>query len=766
MMMLALAVCCLTATAAKKKAKTTTKPLTALEIVEKVNDRYQQLHKPTQRAFWDDAVYYTGNMEAYRLTGTARWLEYADQWARHNKWRGAGCGSKRMWLNNYKTYGEDNHHVLFADWQICFQTYLDLNELNPAAHKVARTLDVIDFQTNLEQSDFWWWCDALYMAMPIYSKLYRQTGKTAYLAAMTRFFNYADSLMYDKEAHLFYRDGKYIYPAHKTDSGKKDFWARGNGWVLAALAKVMQDIPSDSKYYAQYKQRFTAMAEAAVACQQKGGWWTRSMLDAQFVEGCETSGTALICYALLWGINNGVLDREGYEPAALAAWKYLSEVALQADGTVGYVQPIGEKAVKGQMLSAASTTNFGTGAFLLAACEKVRYDDALTATGKMVKLTISNPSETFRQEVVSVDARQVFQQLGISGGRQLRVVNALGQEVAYQLTYDGLLLVDASVRPGGTAIFTIERGTPRPVVNTVYGRMYPERVDDIAWENDRGSYRLYGPALQRTGERAFGNDVWLKNTPDLENETRYYVELTNHSRIQQLKKAGKAAEAKALEEQTTYHFDHGHGLDCYKVGPSLGCGAPALLLGDEMTLPYCYKDYEILDNGPLRFTVRLTYNTTEVNGEQLTEHRLLSLDKGSNFNRQTVWYEGGKKALDIASGVVVHNEDTKSYTLGKNYVAYADPTDNPEAQNFQIYVGVIFPDGATETKFVPNSGGSNGIAGHALCIQRNVQPGEKLTYYWGSAWSKYDVRSQQAWQQIIVDRQAALKAPLMVSVGF
>ncbi len=765
-MMLALAVCCMTATAAKKKAKTPARPpLTALEIVEKVNDHYQQLNKPTQRAFWDDAVYYTGNMEAYKLTGCARWLEYADQWARHNKWRGAGCGSKKMWVKNYQTYGEDNHHVLFADWQICFQTYLDLNEVNPAAHKIARTMDVIDFQTNLEQDDFWWWCDALYMAMPIYSKLYRQTGKTAYLAAMTRFFNYADSLMYDKESHLFYRDGKYIYPAHKTDSGKKDFWARGNGWVLAALAKVMQDIPCDSKFYNTYKVRFTEMAEAAVACQQKGGYWTRSMLDAKHVEGCETSGTALICYALLWGINNGVLDRAAYEPAALLAWKYLSEVALQADGSVGFVQPIGEKAVKGQTLTAASVTNFGTGAFLLAACEKVRYDDALTATAKTVTLTVSNPSPTFRQEVVAVDAKEVFQLLGISGGRQLRVVNALGQEVAYQLTYDGQLLVDAAVRPSATASFTIERGTPRPVVNTVYGRMYPERVDDIAWENDRGSYRLYGPALQRSGEKAFGNDVWLKNTPDLENETRYYVELTNHPRIQKLKKEGKTAEAKALEEQTTYHFDHGHGLDCYKVGPSLGCGAPALLSGDTMTLPYCYKDYEILDNGPLRFTVRLTYNTAEVNGEQLTEHRLLSLDKGSNFNRQTVWYEGGTKSLDIASGVVIHNEDTKNFSLGKDYVEYADPTDNPTAQNFQIYVGVLFPDGATETKFVANPGNTNGIAGHALCIKRNCKPGEKLTYYWGSAWSKYDVRSQKAWQQLIADKLEALKTPLTVSVG-
>lgn len=383
----------------------------------------------------------------------------------------------------------------------------------------------------------------------------------------------------------------------------------------------------------------------------------------------------------------------------------------------------------------------------------------------VVIVTVSNPTDMQRQELVELDAKTVKERLGVCCDRcKLRVINAVRQEVPYQLTYDGKLLIDVSVRPKGQARFTIVKGEPRPMKTVVCGRQYPERVDDIAWENDRGAYRLYGPALQRNKERAFGNDVWVKNTPDLVVEQRYELELSNHAAIVALREAGNTAAADSLEELTTYHFDHGYGLDCYKVGPSLGCGAPALLDNGKIVFPYCYTQYEILDNGPLRFTVSLTYETKEFHGDRVTEHRLLSLDKGSNFNRQTVWYEGVTKPVDIASGVVIHNEDTTSVWLKENMALYADPTDNPAAQNFQIYVGVIFPYGQVETLRVPNEGAANGINGHALVVCRGVQPGERVTYYWGSAWSKYDCRNMQEWLLRAADFQNSLRNPLTVSI--
>jgi len=388
----------------------------------------------------------------------------------------------------------------------------------------------------------------------------------------------------------------------------------------------------------------------------------------------------------------------------------------------------------------------------------------MSANAADLKVTVTNNDNIQRQELVAIDAKDVYTKLGIKAGEKFIVKNSLGQQVAYQVTYDGKVLIDASVRPCGKAEFTITTGTPKPMKTFVCGKQYPERVDDIAWENDRTAYRVYGPALQKTGERAFGIDVWVKNTPDLEVDKRYVTELSNHPKIQELKKEGKNEEALEMEEATTYHFDHGYGLDCYKVGPTLGCGAPALLVDGQMLLPYCYKTYKILDNGPLRFTVQLDYNPFTIGSDKdVTEHRIISLDKGSNFNKMTVWYEGLTKPTEMVAGVVLHSEDTQSVLCGDNSVLYADPTDNPTKQNFQIYVGVLFPNGVKATKTMMYDKPENGNAGHGVGVI-TYQPCEKYTYCFGSAWSKNDVRSFTEWILRSAEYLDALHSPLKVTV--
>ena len=388
---------------------------------------------------------------------------------------------------------------------------------------------------------------------------------------------------------------------------------------------------------------------------------------------------------------------------------------------------------------------------------------AASAGAQNVKIIVNYDEKVQRQEVVEVSALQLYEKLGISYGSPVIVKNALGQQVGYQLTHDSLLLVDASVRPCGKAEFTVEKGTPREPKVFVTGRQYPERVDDIAWENDRTAYRIYGPALQRNKERAFGVDVWVKNTPDLEVEKRYNTELSNHHAIEKLKKEGKTQEALDMEEATTYHFDHGYGLDCYKVGPTLGGGAPALMDNGELVLPYCYRDYQILDNGPLRFTVRVDYNPTTIGKDKnIVEHRVISLDKGSNFNRCTVWYDGLTDKRDLAAGIVVHPEDTETMYLASNMALYADPTDNPEKQNFQIYVGLLFPEGIDYTRYLyTEQDRQNGNAGHIIGV-KSYTPGTRFTYYFGSAWSKNDVRTMDEWKLRSEQTIDAIHSPMNV----
>ncbi len=340
------------------------------KIIRRVNDAWQKAHPDHGRAFWDNAVYHTGNMEAYTLLKDENWRKYSEAWAEHNEWKGAKSDNKAEWMYNY---GEDDKHVLFGDYQICFQTYIDLYNLSPAEHKVARAKEVMEYEISTAQSDYWWWADALYMVMPVMTKMYKLTGDSKYLDKLHEYWNYSNSIMYDKETGMYFRDAKYVYPKHKSVNGKKDFWARGDGWVLAAFAKVLKDLPETDSHRAEYLAYYRKLADAVASCQQNGGYWTRSMLDPEHAPGYETSGTALFTYGLAWGLNNGILDKAKFGKVVERSWKYLSTVALQSDGRVGYVQPIGEKAIPGQVVDANSTSNFGVGAFLLAACEMSRY---------------------------------------------------------------------------------------------------------------------------------------------------------------------------------------------------------------------------------------------------------------------------------------------------------------------------------------------------------------------------------------------------------
>ena len=325
-------------------------------------------------AFWHPAAYHTGNIEAYKVTGKQEYLDYSKAWAENNQYKGAKSDTKSDWKYNY---GETNNHVLFGDWQICFQTYIDIYNLEGQKdfEKIKRAREVMEYQMSTSANDYWWWADGLYMVMPVMTKLYKVTGNELYLKKLQEYFSYANSIMYDEEAHLYFRDAKYVYPKHKSLNGKKDFWARGDGWVFAGLAKVIQDLPKNSPIRKEFVTRYKAIAKSIKEAQQTEGYWTRSMLDPQHAPGPETSGTAFFTYGYLWGINNGILDTKTYLPVVNKSWNYLTNVALQKDGTVGFVQPIGERAIPGQQVNANSTADFGVGAFLLAASEMYSYLD-------------------------------------------------------------------------------------------------------------------------------------------------------------------------------------------------------------------------------------------------------------------------------------------------------------------------------------------------------------------------------------------------------
>lgn len=299
------------------------------------------------------------------------WRNYSISWAEHNNWMGATESNPALW--RYRDYGEDQQHVLFGDWQICFQTYIDLYHTLKDERCIARAKEVMDYEVDSKEADYWWWADALYMVMPVMTKMYRLTGSEKYLDKLYANICYSDSIMLDTATGLYYRDARYVYPRHKTLDGRKDFWACGNGWVLAGLAKVLQDVPRNYQHHSFFAEKFRRLAKAVAAQQQPEGYWSRSLMDAAQAPGPETSGTAFFVYGLLWGINNGYLSAADFMPTVKKAWSYLMYTALQPDGSIGYVQPIGDRAIPGQTIGRQSQADFGVGAFLLAACEYARW---------------------------------------------------------------------------------------------------------------------------------------------------------------------------------------------------------------------------------------------------------------------------------------------------------------------------------------------------------------------------------------------------------
>lgn len=390
---------------------------------------------------------------------------------------------------------------------------------------------------------------------------------------------------------------------------------------------------------------------------------------------------------------------------------------------------------------------------------------------KVVNVTVSNGTGIDRNdEIVEISMEEVASKLQMDDTADIIVLDETNQQVPYQTTYDGKLIFPISVKANQQANYSIKVGTPVAFDVRACGKHYPERVDDIAWENDRIAFRAYGPALQATGEKAYGYDVWVKSVEEPVVEERYAMELNPETlaKIDSLKKVDPEA-AKALRAETSYHVDHGNGLDCYKVGPTLGGGTAALYVNNEIIYPYCYKTYDILDNGPLRFTVKLTYNPLTVNNNpNIVETRVISLDKGSQLNKAVITYSNTNEVIPVVTGIVLHepNGGQNAANPEKGYIAYADPTDNVNNNNGTIYVGAVFPSKVKEAKvalFPEKEAKERGGDGHVLAVS-DYAPNSEYVYYFGAGWSKYGFESMQAWNNYLENYAEKVRNPLTVEV--
>lgn len=298
---------------------------------------------------WARAAFYAGVMAAYRATHDENYSQQALQWSRSREWK----------------LGDRPRH---ADDQAPGQTYLELYFLrkDPAViAQVKTTLDAMLADPKPGRED-WWWCDALFMSPPVLARLYSATGDKKYLTFLHTMWWDTTDFLFDPNEDLYYRDKNYI--GKLNANGKKVFWARGNGWVMAGIVRVLQHLPKNDPARGRYIELLKKMAAAVRRLQADDGLWRPSLLDPMETPTPETSSSGFFCYALAWGINRGYLDRQTYLPVVKKAWRGLNG-AVHPNGKLGWVQPIGAAPAK---VTFDDNQEYGSGAFLLAGSEMMR----------------------------------------------------------------------------------------------------------------------------------------------------------------------------------------------------------------------------------------------------------------------------------------------------------------------------------------------------------------------------------------------------------
>jgi unsaturated rhamnogalacturonyl hydrolase len=314
-------------------------------------------HEPTD---WTNAAFYSGVFAAYQATHARVLLDSL-----------LALGERTRWQPGRRYDHAD-------DLAIC-QTYLNLYRLKKDRRMLEPTLAAAEKLRTTPGPELashgltWWWCDALFMGPPVLVKLGVLAQQPQYLALSDTLYQQTYRHLFNHQEHLFARDASYLWNAQgegkKESNGQRVFWSRGNGWVMGGLVQVLQALPAAHPSRPFYVSLFQEMSARLVQLQQPDGLWRSSLLDPGAYPGGEASGSGFDCYALAWGLNQGLLPPATYLPTVQKAWLALSH-CVSAEGRMGWVQPIG--ADPRRDFSADSWEVYGTGAYLLAGSEVLK----------------------------------------------------------------------------------------------------------------------------------------------------------------------------------------------------------------------------------------------------------------------------------------------------------------------------------------------------------------------------------------------------------
>ena len=325
-------------------------PAAVDKALRRVADWQLARSQPHFDRIWTSTVMYVGFLAASRATGDPKYRKAMQDMSKHFDYQ------MRDRLPN-------------ADDVSIGQVYLDLymEEKRPSLINLTRAElnDLLPLAT-VKPNDAripWWWCDALFMAPPVWVKMYKATGDRKYLDYVHLNWKRTSDLLYDNEEHLYARDATYI--DKREPNGKKMFWSRGEGWVMGGIALILDDIPQDDPQRGFYVQQLREMSAKIASLQGPDGMWHAGLLDPKTYPLPEVSGSSLFVYAMAYGVNRGILDEKTYRPVIAKAWAGILK-NVYADGRLGNIQQTGAEPA---FYRPTSSFNYGVGAFMLAASE-------------------------------------------------------------------------------------------------------------------------------------------------------------------------------------------------------------------------------------------------------------------------------------------------------------------------------------------------------------------------------------------------------------
>lgn len=673
---------------------------------------------------WTYGPLYLAMLATSDITGDAKYHDKAVQLFDQYQWK--------LWANR----------PFHADDEVIAQSYELLYQEKPDPKRIAdatATFDRLIERPNDPKKELWWWCDALYMAPPALARMSAITGDHRYIDKMNHEWKITQDLLYDKDEKLFFRDATFL---KKTEAnGKKLFWSRGNGWVLAGTANVLKALPKNDPSRPQYIQLFKEMSERIAGLQQPSGLWRTGLLDQTAYELDEISGSGFFTYAMTWGINEGILPRAKYGPVVEKAWAAMVKHVF-ASGRLGSIQPIG--AAPGQFTTTSSYV-YGVGAFLLAGSELVRY----AGKGKpSASLLLTNPGTTARRdEVLDLPLAEIKKRFpstddvvardSASGKRLLtQVYSSRAEGPADRF----LILTD--VAPGSTTSVELAvEPDAASLSSRVTARDVPERADDFVWENDKVAHRVYGPALQTTGEITSGIDVWSKRVTNFVSNTWY---------------ARDKEAQKQRNPNLSYHHDNGDGLDSYEVGPSRGMGGVGIWVDGKLANSKNFTRSRILAKGPIRVDFILDYAPWQAGDKTVTESKRVTLDAGTRMNhmRSTFTFTGGG-TVEAAAGLAVH-KGTEVKQLPA--IGAISEWDTPQTASAGHFTTAIMLSGKQPFRFasIPMQGKTPGDS----LLLFTVRSGGTADFYAGSGWSQDDMPDFDTWNNYLEDRYKRMQSPV------